>query len=316
MAKKFLLLFPMFLLFLFCNCNSSKKIKLAKELYEKGQKSCVILGALNNVPQNEFPVANCFTFKNEKRDVAEFVINNGKTEALIIEPGEYKLTNYSLYGSKEYGTWRKFVSIDFSNEIESSFSIRPGETTYLGSINTKILKVHKDKNFIKAFFNMGTRINKIEFETFVEDKLIKSDREKYENSGIKEIKTNFLKWQNISILGAQDKENIENRDKQDIAIGEIQISKTEIPYLYKIFQDSFCRYFGRYFPQTNELDKKTFIARAKYRGITVYTLIKISDTKCEILVCSESRKKNPAWLAHITKDLQNNLANLPNNNAK
>jgi hypothetical protein len=191
--KKIILMLCMFIIICGCGGTFSGKFIFKNDVYKKGEKAYIVLGAVNNANNKDFDVNNFFIFKSKTGGKIKLFVKNGETTSFMINPGEYKLISYSIYGGVTYGTATKYVDLDFSKGVEGNFKIERGEAIYLGFVNTKITKVKR--NLFKKIFNFGVNTEQeIQYETTVENLFEKIDKNKFEREVGKNLQVELLNW--------------------------------------------------------------------------------------------------------------------------
>jgi hypothetical protein len=189
--KKVLILF--FAAAVLSSCASGNKFRFNQRVYDKGGKAYIVLGAENNASHADIPVNNYFIFQNEKGERVSFTISSGETLSFIVNPGNYKLIRYYLYGEVNYfGGIKHSITINFTNYVESGFSVQTGDALYLGYVYTEIS--NSAKNTWKRFFNFAVNPKDISYETQAQDRFDENMKAQFSKESGKTVRTSLLSW--------------------------------------------------------------------------------------------------------------------------
>ncbi|MDR3113842.1 MAG: lipoprotein [Endomicrobium sp.] len=175
------------------SCSSANRYRFNQKVYDKGGKAYIVLGAGNNASHADIPVNNYFIFQNEKGEKVSFTIINGETLSFIVNPGTYKLIKYYLFGEVNYfGGIKHSITINFTNYVDSEFSVKEGDALYLGYVYTAI--ADNAKNTWKRFFNFSINPKDISYETQAQDRLSDTLKEQFDKESGKDIQKSLLNW--------------------------------------------------------------------------------------------------------------------------
>jgi hypothetical protein len=191
-------LFVFLAAFILSSCFSDKynRLRFNQKTYDKGGKSYIVLSAQNNAGTIDISVGNFFSFSSDDGDKVSFRIYNGETISFLINPGNYKLTEYILYGSRTYGNVTKSISLDFSRAVKGSFYVKEDEAVYLGCVSTFITDIKRSAMHKFMNFNLDVRKH-IDYTTEVKNLFKSDDRAKFESECKKEIVIKLLDWGKI-----------------------------------------------------------------------------------------------------------------------
>ena len=103
-----------------------------EDVFRRGGKGLIIIDEENDIP-SEIKLHGLATFSDYEGKKYNFDINGASV--FMLNPGEYKLENFKLYGKSGY--WSS--QVDYGNRYQAYFNIAVGDVIYLGKIETKIL---------------------------------------------------------------------------------------------------------------------------------------------------------------------------------
>ncbi|MDR2192006.1 MAG: hypothetical protein LBO62_03920, partial [Endomicrobium sp.] len=137
-------------------------------------------------------VINYFIFQNEKGERASFAIANGETLSFVVNPGTYTLIKYYLFGEVNYWGGKHSIVINFTNYIESGFSVKSGDAAYLGYVSMRISD--NAKNTWKRFFNFSINPKDITYETEAQNRFNETLKGHFGNEAGKTVEVRLLDW--------------------------------------------------------------------------------------------------------------------------
>ena len=171
------------------------EIEFNKTVYEKGGKAYVVLDANNNLGAS-FPVRSFFVFANENHEEFKLVVTNNEPAVYMLSPGNYTLTNFYVYGGMTSGNYSQWISLDFEDDMKGEFSVKAGESVYLGKIILKITNVKGPSAWAK-YWGAKVGLRHVTYNTEIGDKYseIKADKlEVFEEQSGKKPVVRLMKW--------------------------------------------------------------------------------------------------------------------------
>jgi hypothetical protein len=190
--RKFFLLTVIASFAVLSSCSSANKYRFNQKVYDKGGKAYVVLGAENNAGHNDIKVHNYFIFKNDKGENYSLFVANGETLSFLLNPGNYQLTQYYLYGEVSSFGVKNSISANFTKYVEGSFSLKDGDAVYLGYVSLTISD--KAKNVWKRFFVFSINPKDTPYETSVQNRFVAADKELFAKEAGKNIEVRLMKW--------------------------------------------------------------------------------------------------------------------------
>jgi hypothetical protein len=104
-------------------------------IYDQGGRAYVVFSAYNNMPART-RMDNYITLTNNQGENFEFRIPSGTRKIAMLPAGDYKVTDFDLYGSNGGGNYYVTSSMnDIHENSEITFSVKPKEFAYLGQLS-------------------------------------------------------------------------------------------------------------------------------------------------------------------------------------
>lgn len=110
-----------------------------EKLRDEFNMATIVISATNHIGAN-YPVKNYATiYRADNPEIKyDLRLTNGMPEILMLAPGDYKITNFSYFGSTNAGNMHFSTSLELNDEFFANFSLAPNEIVYVGDLTASM----------------------------------------------------------------------------------------------------------------------------------------------------------------------------------